>query len=111
MPEIPANAQRSPDGHYWWDGAQWQPVDQSGAAASSAAPASASASSPIPADAQRSPDGQYWWDGSEWQPVNPSGEHGQQGGQGQQGEHQGQALSDDQFAQMLQAAESDVAEV
>jgi hypothetical protein len=26
---MPADAQKSPDGNYWWDGAQWQPVDQS----------------------------------------------------------------------------------
>jgi hypothetical protein len=32
---IPEGAQRSPDGHYWWDGSQWQLVDQSGSAASS----------------------------------------------------------------------------
>lgn len=26
MPEIPADAPRSEDGYYWWDGSQWQPV-------------------------------------------------------------------------------------
>lgn len=38
MAEIPAGAQRSPDGHYWWDeNAQaWQPVEGNDAAASSA---------------------------------------------------------------------------
>lgn len=24
--EIPADAPRSEDGYYWWDGSQWQPV-------------------------------------------------------------------------------------
>jgi hypothetical protein len=24
--EVPAGAQRSPDGHYWWDGGTWQAV-------------------------------------------------------------------------------------
>jgi hypothetical protein len=33
MPDIPANAQRSPDGNYWWDGEQWRLVDGNGQAA------------------------------------------------------------------------------
>ena len=105
MPDIPADAQRSPDGNYWWDGSQWQLVDQSsGDAASSADPASAS--SPIPADAQRSPDGNYWWDGSQWQLVDRS-----QAGPGADAPgQQAQPLSDDQFANMLDAAQSDVVE-
>jgi hypothetical protein len=28
MSQMPANAQLSPDGQWWWDGAQWQPVPQ-----------------------------------------------------------------------------------
>jgi hypothetical protein len=28
MSEIPADAQRSPDGYYWWDGSKWQPVEE-----------------------------------------------------------------------------------
>lgn len=28
MAEIPADAPRSEDGHYWWDGSQWQLIDQ-----------------------------------------------------------------------------------
>ncbi len=40
MTQIPAEAPRSEDGQWWWDGATWQPVD-----ASAAAPASAGVSS------------------------------------------------------------------
>jgi hypothetical protein len=41
MTTIPADAPRSEDGQWWWDGAQWQPVDDIGAGAgaqSAAAP-------------------------------------------------------------------------
>lgn len=40
MTPVPADAPRSEDGQWWWDGAQWQPVDDPGAAAGaqSAAP-------------------------------------------------------------------------
>jgi hypothetical protein len=31
MADIPADAPRSEDGYYWWDGSQWQPVNQGGA--------------------------------------------------------------------------------
>jgi hypothetical protein len=27
MANVPEDAQRSPDGHYWWDGAKWQLID------------------------------------------------------------------------------------
>jgi len=27
MSNVPEGAQRSEDGHYWWDGSQWQPVE------------------------------------------------------------------------------------
>ena len=33
MTTIPADAPRSEDGQWWWDGTQWQPVDDPGAAA------------------------------------------------------------------------------
>ena len=33
MTTIPADAPRSEDGQWWWDGSQWQPVDDPGAAA------------------------------------------------------------------------------
>ncbi|HEX9336187.1 MAG TPA: hypothetical protein VF892_09880 [Pseudonocardiaceae bacterium] len=68
MADIPADAPRSEDGHYWWDGAQWQPVDQGGAQA--------------------------------------QGQPAQQGAGGQPAQH----MTDELFANMLQAAESDVME-
>jgi hypothetical protein len=37
---VPEGAQLSDDGYYWWDGEQWQPVDQE-----SSDPAAAGASS------------------------------------------------------------------
>lgn len=55
MAEQPADATLSEDGQWWWDGADWQPVE------------SAAASSP--SDGQLSEDGQWRWDGAEWQPV------------------------------------------
>lgn len=27
MSNVPEGAQRSEDGHYWWDGSNWQPVN------------------------------------------------------------------------------------
>jgi hypothetical protein len=53
---MPEGAQLSEDGQYWWDGADWQPV-QSG-----------DGSGGMEYGTQ-SDDGQYWWDGSDWQPV------------------------------------------
>jgi hypothetical protein len=53
----------------------------------------------IPADAPRSEDGHYWWDGAQWQLVDQSGQ-----------QQSAQPLTDDLFANMLQAAETDVAE-
>jgi hypothetical protein len=53
---MPAGAQLSDDGNYWWDGADWQPVqagDGSGGIEYGT----------------RSDDGNYWWDGSDWQPA------------------------------------------
>ena len=104
---MASDVQRSPDGNYWWDGTQWQLVDQSQAqAAPSADNGSAPASPAIPADAQRSPDGNYWWDGTEWQLIDQS-----QGGAGAGGsDGQGQQLTGDQFTSMLDAAQSGVVE-
>ncbi|HEX4725420.1 MAG TPA: hypothetical protein VH333_23105 [Pseudonocardiaceae bacterium] len=66
----------------------------------------------IPADAPRSEDGHYWWDGSQWQLVAAAqgGAQGQaQGGQ-QAAAAPAQHMTDELFANMLQAAESDVQE-
>jgi hypothetical protein len=52
---MPAGAQLSEDGNYWWDGAQWQPVSSSTGEAG-----------------QISPDGNYRWDGTAWQPMAQS---------------------------------------
>jgi len=38
MSNVPEGAQVSDDGNYWWDGNQWQPVDQSQGQYSSAQP-------------------------------------------------------------------------
>ena len=45
MTQIPADAPRSEDGQWWWDGATWQPVD----AAATAPAAGASAGGAAPA--------------------------------------------------------------
>jgi hypothetical protein len=37
MTQIPEGAERSPDGNYWWDGTNWQLVDQSQGGAAPAA--------------------------------------------------------------------------
>jgi len=49
MTSIPENAQRSEDGHWWWDETQqqWQPV--AGAAVSAATAAASTAASTAPA--------------------------------------------------------------
>jgi hypothetical protein len=68
----------------------------------------------IPADAPRSEDGHYWWDGSQWQLVDQAQGGQAQGQQAQQAQDQAQPaqhLTDELFANMLQAAESDVMEV
>ena len=67
----------------------------------------------IPADAPRSEDGHYWWDGSQWQLVAAAGQAGAQG-HAQNGQQAAAApaqhMTDELFANMLQAAESDVRE-
>jgi hypothetical protein len=49
---VPGGLTMSPDGAYWWDGAQWR-----------------DATAEVPAVAERSPDGAYWWDGHRWRPA------------------------------------------
>jgi hypothetical protein len=87
--DIPAGAQRSEDGQWWWDGAQWQPVPAHAAAgttetqpasgtagaeqargSTSAQPASAAAEAPSETGGQLSEDGQWRWDGTQWQPAH-----------------------------------------
>src|SRR4029077_15419416 len=76
MTVMPADAPRSEDGQWWWDGAQWQPVtEDAGAGTRTAAPADLQSargtSTPTSSDAvgQLSDDGQWRWDGTEWQPA------------------------------------------
>ena len=33
MSSVPEGAQLSPDGHYWWDGTEWKPIDSAAAGA------------------------------------------------------------------------------
>jgi hypothetical protein len=72
MTDIPTGAQRSDDGQWWWDGAQWQPVANraaGGATATSSEQQGAAAAAPSEAAGQLSEDGQWRWDGSQWQPA------------------------------------------
>jgi hypothetical protein len=57
--------QLSDDGYYYWDGANWQPVTESGAGR------------------QLSEDGNYYWDGANWQLVDASAGNGGGAGTGQ----------------------------
>ena len=85
----------SPDGNYYWDGSDWQLVDQSAASGGDSSPASGGdggfssggdgpmSSQSTATDAQGrqlSPDGNYYWDGSDWQPVSASGSAGSAAG-------------------------------
>ena len=84
MTVMPADAPRSEDGQWWWDGTQWQPVAQdagaaegaaaaagagAGTGAGSAADAGATGQTPSEAVGQLSDDGQWRWDGTQWQPA------------------------------------------
>lgn len=70
MTVMPADAPRSEDGQWWWDGAQWQPVAQDAGTPATGQPADAS-NTQTTSDAvgQLSDDGQWRWDGTQWQPV------------------------------------------
>ena len=99
MTVMPADAPRSEDGQWWWDGTQWQPVTQdagAGSGASSAATAEAGATQgagagtggasttdasaaqgaavPTSEVGQLSEDGQWRWDGTQWQPAQGAGD-------------------------------------
>jgi hypothetical protein len=52
--------QLSQDGHWRWDGHQWEPAQPS-------SPEHRKRSGPV--SAQLSPDGQWWWTGREWVPA------------------------------------------
>ena len=68
MTDMPVNAPRSDDGHWWWDGSQWQPVSghPSDAAQQTQGTVAAAPSEPV---GQLSDDGQWRWDGTGWQPA------------------------------------------
>jgi hypothetical protein len=95
----------SPDGNYYWDGSNWQLVD--GGASSGGDSSTSAQSQGGGTDAQGrqlSPDGNYYWDGSSWQLVQAASGDGQAQGNGQSSS--AHTLTDDQFAQMITAAES-----
>jgi hypothetical protein len=66
----------------------------------------------IPADAPRSQDGYYWWDGSQWQPINQTQDGTSDTDQAQADTTAAAAypMTNDLFANMLKAAESDAQE-
>lgn len=90
MPEQPADAPLSDDGQWWWDGADWQPVE---------AGPQASYDPGTTETGQLSDDGQWRWDGTQWQPADGSGgDGGYSGGDGSgdgSGDGDAVALPDD----------------
>jgi hypothetical protein len=75
MTVMPADAPRSEDGQWWWDGTQWQPVAAgAGAPTPAAANAAQGSAGPTSSEAvgQLSADGQWRWDGTQWQPATPT---------------------------------------
>ena len=58
----------------------------------------------IPEDAQRSEDGLWWWDGTDWRAVDAQPSDAGESGAGLA------PVSEDHFAQMLDAAEGEAAE-
>ena len=69
--DMPAGAQLSDDGQWWWDGSSWHPV---------AGQPQASYDTGTLTSGQLSDDGQWRWDGANWQPVG--GEPGAAGPEG-----------------------------
>jgi hypothetical protein len=77
MTVMPADAPRSEDGQWWWDGSQWQPVTghpadaaQQAQGTAAAQPAQATgAAAPSETVGHLSDDGQWRWDGTQWQPA------------------------------------------
>jgi hypothetical protein len=81
MTVMPADAPRSEDGQWWWDGAQWQPVTQdagAGAGAPTTANPAQGAADQTASGAvgQLSDDGQWRWDGTQWQPATGASQPG-----------------------------------
>lgn len=91
MPEQPADAPLSDDGQWWWDGAEWQPVE---------AGPQASYDPGTTETGQLSDDGQWRWDGTQWQPADGSGNSG---GSGEDGD--AVALPDDLCDEMANFGE------
>jgi hypothetical protein len=70
MSVMPADAPRSDDGQWWWDGAQWQPVTQdAGTPAAAQSADDQITQTAMDAIGRLSDDGQWRWDGMAWQPV------------------------------------------
>lgn len=72
MTDIPADAPRSDDGQWWWDGTDWQPVGQPAGDEATTGIQTGQGSeawAPPATSGQLSDDGQWPWDGTSWQPV------------------------------------------
>lgn len=67
--------QVSPDGKFYWDGAQWVPVQHRPAEASTATTETATPASTtnviVRGGRSLSPDQRFWWDGAQWLPYRP----------------------------------------
>jgi hypothetical protein len=87
---VPDGAQRSEDGKYWWDGADWQPVTEESKDNSTAGSGEQSADV-----GQLSEDGQWKWDGSQWQPVEAGAAGAEGAGAGAAGGDDGAAAGGD----------------
>lgn len=87
--------QLSDDGNYYWDGSNWQLVDQSAASggADSSSSSSQQSQNVDSQGRQLSDDGNYYWDGSNWQLVDQSGGSGGSGAAGGGGSSFAQAMS------------------
>jgi hypothetical protein len=84
MTDTSGGVQYSDDGHYYWDGSAWQPVDAEhpgpgAGAGTGSSSGSATGSGSGAGQEQYSEDGKYKWDGTQWQPTD--GQQGQDGHQ------------------------------
>jgi hypothetical protein len=99
MTTIPADAPRSDDGQWWWDGSQWQPVAGDGQAEGSAVDAA-----PAPSEAELRAVGDTGPEAAENVPERlqsyfVDGDPGQSGGSGEVGA----VLDDSQFGEAAEA--------